>query len=257
MREIDLEFEKKRIIEFTRNQINQAGMSDLVVGISGGIDSAVTVACCVEAIGSQKVHSFLLPYRLSNPESLKHGKLVAEYFGLDYQVIDISPMVDTYLNIFAPEADQSRKGNLMARQRMSVLYDQSARYKALVAGTSNKSELMTGYITQHGDGACAFEPLGHLYKMEIFKLAELLKLPDIIINKKPTADLWAGQTDEGEMGITYKILDEILYNYYEAGKSVKEMAEMGFKQTDIALVKKLVERSEFKRHLPPQLDLEY
>ncbi|MCF7918825.1 MAG: NAD+ synthase [Candidatus Cloacimonetes bacterium] len=252
MREINLQNEKLKIIAFIKEQLSQAGMKDLVVGISGGIDSAVTAALCVEAAGKEKVHAFLLPYRLSHPDSLAHGKLVAEHLGLDYEVIDISPMVEVYFNTYAREADYLRKGNRMARERMCILFDQSARYKALVAGTGNKSELLTGYVTQHGDGACAFEPLGHLYKTEIFKMAEYLGLPEIVINKKPTADLWAEQTDEAEMGLTYTLLDEILYGLYDRKMNEQQLQALGCSKNDISRVKQLYQYSEFKRHLPPQ-----
>ena len=256
MRKIDLKREKDRIIGFIRDQLESAGLNDLIVGISGGIDSAITAALCVEAIGREKVHGFLLPYRLSNAASLEDGKAVAIHLRLNSEIIDISPMVDAYIEKYIPDADRLRRGNRMARERMCVLFDQSAKYKGLVAGTGNKSELLTGYVTQHGDGACAFEPLGHLYKTEIFELAKLLKLPDIVITKPPTADLWEEQTDESEMGLTYKTLDEILYVLYEKKQSEKHLIKKGFLQKDINRVIQLYRKSEFKRHLPPQPEME-
>jgi NAD+ synthase len=141
----------------------------------------------------------------------------------------------------------------MARQRMCVLYDQSAKYGGLVAGTGNKSELMVGYVTVYGDGACAFEPLGHLYKTEVYRLAELLGLPRELIDKAPTADLWAGQTDEGEMGMSYEVLDELLYLIYEKGRDDESLVESGYLLSDIIRTQELYRRSEFKRNLPPQL----
>ncbi|MCF7912198.1 MAG: NAD+ synthase [Candidatus Cloacimonetes bacterium] len=255
MRKIDLGIERKRIIEFIREQLSKAGLDHLIVGISGGIDSAVTAAMCVEAIGKEKVKGFLMPYKASHPDSLLHGRLLAEYLGVEYQKIDISPMVDSYFTSYFPEASALRRGNRMARERMCVLYDQSARYGGLVAGTGNKSELLTGYVTQHGDGACAFEPLGHLYKTEVYELAEMLQIPRELIDKAPTADLWDGQTDESEMGLTYARLDEILYRLYEQQLPEAEIIAEGIEEKDLKRVKELYNKSEFKRNLPPQLEL--
>ncbi len=254
MREIDLYREQERIIEFISQQLVKAGMEYLIVGLSGGVDSAVTASLCVKSIGKEKVKGFLLPYHLSHPDSLKHGRLVAEFLGIEYREIDISPMVDIYFDNYCREADTRRRGNRMARERMCVLYDQSAKYDGLVAGTGNKSELLTGYVTQHGDGACAFEPLGHLYKTEVFKLAELLGIPSEIIDKPPTADLWAGQTDETEMGISYSTLDEILYRLYELNQKEETISRDRFTIEEIRRVQELYKKSEFKRHLPPQLE---
>jgi NAD+ synthase len=255
MRRIDISKERKRIIEFINEQLEKAGLDHLIVGISGGIDSAVTAALCVEAVGKEKVKGFLLPYRASHPDSLAHGRLLAEFLGVDYQKIEISPMVDNYFETYFPVASALRKGNRMARERMCVLFDQSARYGGLVAGTGNKSELLTGYVTQYGDGACAFEPLGHLYKTEVYELAELMQIPHELIDKAPTADLWDGQTDESEMGISYAQLDEILYRLYEQQLPEATIIAEGFDAKDLELVKVLYNKSEFKRNLPPQLEL--
>ena len=159
-------------------------------------------------------------------------------------------MVDNYFEKYAIDADILRKGNRMARERMCVLYDLSAKYKALVAGTGNLSELMIGYCTQYGDNACAFEPIGHLYKTEVYKLAEILGLPQSVITKKPTADLWEGQTDEDEMGITYAELDEILYQMLDLKKDEKELIS-NFSKEKIGKVKIMIQTSEFKRNMPP------
>ena len=162
-------------------------------------------------------------------------------------------MIDAYFDNYEPIANFHRRGNRMARERMCVLYDKSAKYKGLVAGTGNKSELMTGYVTQYGDGACAFEPLGHLYKTEVYRLAELMRIPSELIDKKPTADLWANQTDEEELGISYEVLDELLYRLYELKQTKETIIRAGYLEKDIVRVKELYNRSEFKRHLPPQL----
>ncbi|MDP8322607.1 MAG: NAD+ synthase [Candidatus Stygibacter australis] len=255
MRKINIAEEEIRIVKFIRSQLKKAGLDHLIVGISGGIDSAVTAAVCVKAIGKDKVKGFLLPYKHSHPDSLDHGKLLAEYLRIECQEIEISPMVDIYFDEYFPEAGSLRRGNRMARERMCVLYDQSARFGGLVAGTGNKSELLTGYMTQYGDGACAFEPLGHIYKTEVYELAILLKIPKELIDKAPTADLWDGQTDESEMGLTYALLDELLYRLYERGETEADILAGGYKQEDINRVKELYHKSDFKRNLPPQLEL--
>ena len=249
MRKIDLNVQIELIVEFINKQLTSAGFSKLIVGLSGGIDSSVTVAICVKAIGADNVFGVMLPYRKSHPDSLNHAIEVAETLKMKHEVIDISPMVDSYFGEYAVNADILRKGNRMARERMCVLYDLSAKYKALVAGTGNLSELMIGYCTQYGDSACAFEPLGHLYKTEVYQMAEILGLPKSVINKKPTADLWEGQTDEDEMGITYTELDKILYQMLDEKKSDKKLIST-FGEEKILQVKNMIKKSEFKRKMP-------
>lgn len=256
MRNLDYKVEVEKITAFIQKQLQGAGKEHLIVGISGGIDSAVTVALSKIAVGKDNVHGFLLPYRKSSSKSLEHGKLVAEHLGIKYEVIEISDMVDAYFDKYEPEADSLRRGNRMARERMCILFDQSAKYDGLVAGTGNKSELLTGYLTQHGDGACAFEPIGHLYKTEVFELARYLGLPEIVINKSPSADLWEDQTDEDEMGIRYAELDRILYHLYELDNQVLTLLAKGARMRDINLVVNLYKKSEFKRSLPPVIELE-
>jgi len=251
MRKINLNNEIEKIVDFIRNELNGAGFEKVIIGLSGGIDSAVTAALCVKAIGNKNVLGLMLPYRKSHPDSLNHAQEVADSLEIKSQVIDISPMVDTYFSNYANDADILRKGNRMARERMCVLYDFSAKLKALVAGTGNKSELMVGYCTQYGDSACAFEPMGHLYKTEVFKLAKILGLPASVIDKKPTADLWENQTDEDELGITYEKLDEILYHLIE--KQETTLPKLGFSKQEIMFVKKLIKQSKFKRKMPPIL----
>ncbi|MBL7149296.1 MAG: NAD(+) synthase, partial [Candidatus Cloacimonetes bacterium] len=171
MRELNFQDEIKKITEFIKLQLIKAGFTKLIVGLSGGIDSSVTAALCVKAVGKENVFGVMLPYRKSHPNSLAHAKQVAKQLGIKYEIVDISSMVDAYFDKYVADADILRKGNRIARERMCVLYDLSAKYKALVAGTGNKSELMVGYCTQYGDNACAFEPIGHLYKTEVLKLA--------------------------------------------------------------------------------------
>lgn len=249
MRKINLNEQVELIVEFIKRQLTSAVFSKLIVGLSGGIDSSVTAALCVKAVGADNVFGVMLPYRKSHPDSLNHAYEVAELLNIKHEVIDISPMVDSYFKKYAIDADILRKGNRMARERMCVLYDLSAKYKALVAGTGNLSELMIGYCTQYGDSACAFEPLGHLYKTEVYQMAEILGLPKSVITKEPTADLWEGQTDEDEMGITYAELDEILYNMLDMKKDDKELIST-FSVEKIDKVKKMIKASEFKRRMP-------
>ncbi|MCK4957489.1 MAG: NAD+ synthase [Candidatus Cloacimonetes bacterium] len=251
MRKINLENEINRCCDFIKVQLANAGFDKVIVGLSGGIDSAVTAALCVRAIGKENVQAVMLPYKHSHPDSFNHAQEVAEKLEISYESIDISPMVDAYLNTYALDADALRRGNRMARERMCVLFDLSAKYRALVAGTGNRSELLVGYCTQYGDSACAFEPIGHLYKTEIFELARLLDLPSCVIEKHPTADLWDGQTDEEEMGISYENLDTILHNLYDLNLAEKEIENQGFEKTEIENVKRMVKRSEFKRNMPP------
>jgi len=250
MRELNYQNEIEKIKEFIKQQLNKAGFTKLIVGLSGGIDSSVTAALCVKAIGKENVFGVMLPYRKSHPDSLEHAKQVAERLEIKYEVVDISQMVDVYFKKYAADADILRKGNRIARERMCVLYDLSAKCKALVAGTGNKSELMVGYCTQYGDSACAFEPIGHLYKTEVLKLAKILNLPDSVINKKPTADLWEDQTDEDEMGITYKELDEILYQMLDQEMEYEDLIA-SFSKDIIDKVKRMIQVSEFKRNTPP------
>ena len=247
---MNLENEVNKICEFIRNKVKDAKAEKLIIGLSGGIDSAVSAALSAKAIGKENVIGVMLPYKLSHPDSLNDAIEVANSLGIEFYKIDISPMIDFYFDSYDNGANLLRKGNKMARERMSILYDFSAKYNGLVVGTGNKSELMIGYFTQFGDGACAFEPIGHLYKTEVFALAKILKLPECVIDKKPTADLWEGQTDEDEMGISYFELDQILHQIVDNKKSEKEIEQKGFNIEKIRKVKEMIAKSEFKRQLP-------
>ena len=250
MRNLDLNKEKVRIIDFIRNYLSNAERDRLVVGLSGGVDSAVSTALAVEAIGSSNVTALIMPYETSNSESVADASELAKQLGIDYQIIDITPVTKAYFENYAPEADHLRIGNWLARIRMCVLYDFSAKLQALVLGTSNRTEFMIGYFTQFGDSACAFEPIGHLYKTEVWKLAKLLNIPEKIIDKTPTADLWPGQSDEQEIGISYPVLDEIVYELTELHLSISATENLSYPVELYQKVERMIQSSAFKRRMP-------
>ncbi|MCD4817859.1 MAG: NAD+ synthase [Candidatus Cloacimonetes bacterium] len=254
MREINIQNKINDILLFIKKQLKNADMKKIIIGLSGGIDSSLTAALAIKVLGKENVIGVMMPYRLSNPDSLNDAKEVANFLNIDYLTIDISPMVDSYFDRYEPDATSLRRGNRMARERMCILYDLSAKYQALVAGTGNKSELLIGYCTQYGDNACAFETIGDLYKTEIRQISIHLNLPQSVINKNPSADLWEGQTDEDEIGMSYEKLDELLYNLYELNRSVNELINIGFVEVDIYKVIKMYKNSQFKREMPAMLN---
>ncbi|NIM11401.1 MAG: NAD+ synthase [Candidatus Aminicenantes bacterium] len=250
MLDVHLETVEKLLVYFIRDTVYKNNFKNGIVGVSGGVDSAVVLALTQQALGSEHTFALLMPYKLSSKDSLKDGKAMCEQMNVDYEIVDISPSVDAYFERF-PTDNKMLIGNKCARERMSVLYDFSARKQALVVGTSNKSELLVGYSTLFGDSAAAFLPLGDLYKTQIFTLARYLDIPDNIVNKKPTADLWKDQTDEGEIGITYKELDEILYQMIDCRKKDGEIEAMGYSLANIKKIKKMITNSQYKRTMPP------
>jgi NAD+ synthase len=254
MRKIDLVKEIDRIVDFIARYVHSAGLENAVLGLSGGVDSGLSAALATRALGKEHVFGVMLPWKNSQPASYEDALTVANRLGIQHEKIPITPMVEAYFNNYQAEAATLRLGNWMARTRMCVLYDLSAKYKALVVGTSNRTELLVGYFTQYGDGACAFEPIGHLYKTEVWDMAKLLDLPEQVINKTPTADLWAGQTDEAELGISYLRLDEILYAVTEQKVETPELIAAGFTEAEVIKVRNLMQRTEFKRNLPPLID---
>lgn len=254
MLKIRCDLVEKILVTAIRDSIHKNGFKNAIIGVSGGLDSAVVAALCQKALGSRHTFALLLPYRISSPASLEHGKMVCAKFKLPYEVIDISPAVDAYFDRF-PAENRLQIGNKCARERMSVLYDFSVRKKALVAGTSNKSELLVGYSTQFGDSAAAFLPIGDLYKTQVFELARHLGIPEAIIAKMPSADLWPGQTDEGEIGITYKDLDIILHLMIDKRWDEGEIVERGYRLPLIRRIKKMIVNSQFKRTMPPVVKL--
>jgi NAD+ synthase len=239
----------KILVEFLRDETQKAGFRRGVLGLSGGIDSAVVAYLAARAFGPENVIAVLMPHSSSNPQSRLDADLVAEETGIKTELVDISPMVDPFLTEYSIE-DKLRRGNVMARQRMIILYDLSQRERGLVLGTSNKTELLLGYGTLHGDMACGINPLGDLYKTQVWELAAALGLPRKIIDKEPSADLWSGQTDESEFGFTYKVADQLLYQMIDERRSTSELQTMGYSDDLIRRVWEMVRKSQFKRRPP-------
>jgi len=247
---IDVTVARRVIAEFIRGQLRQAGFERAVLGLSGGIDSGLVAFLVAEAIGAERLLCVLMPYRTSSPASRADAEEVVRRLGCASEVVDISPMVDGY---FAadPDAAALRRGNFMARQRMAVLYDRSVTWGGLVVGTGNKTEALIGYTTLFGDSACAFNPIGDLYKSQVRQVAASIGVPEAIIRKAPSADLWPGQTDEAEAGFTYHELDRLLFWRIDKRRSVEELVGLGFDRAVVERVDRMVAGSEFKRQVPP------
>lgn len=255
MLEIDCEIVTKVLVKFIKDNVYKNKFKNGILGVSGGIDSAVILALTQRALGSDCTFGLLMPYKLSSDDSLAHGIKICDQLDVKYDTVDISPSVDAYFDRFGT-GEKVLIGNKCARERMSVLYDFSMRKRALVVGTSNKSELLIGYSTLFGDSAAAFLPIGDLYKTQVFALARYLKIPEEIINKKPTADLWDNQTDEGEIGVTYKELDDILFYLIEKRKRVGDIEKMGYSRATIDKIRYMIINSQFKRTMPPVAKLQ-
>ena len=247
--QIDPDLVRKILVEFLRQEIDKVGFSRAVVNLSGGIDSALACYLAVEALGAQNVLAIRLPYRTSSPDSLDHAQLVIDALGAPCVTMDITAMAEPLFECF-PDMTPTRRGNVMARARMIVLYDQWAAWNGLPIGTSNKTELLLGYGTLHGDMASAVNPLGDLYKTQVRQLAAAMGVPRPIIDKPPSADLWTGQTDEGEMGLTYDQVDRLLYLLVDERYSLQEAVEVGFAREFVERVWKMVRLNSFKRRLP-------
>ena len=248
--EIDAPAVRHKLAEFIRTQMSGAGFQRAIIGISGGLDSTVTTYLTAEALGPENVIGLMMPYGAINPQCLEHAQVVAQELGIASEVIDITPQIDAYFARF-PEADRLRRANKMARERMSVLYDYSRIHQALVVGASNKSERLLGYTTIWGDMACAFAPLGGLYKTQVRQLARELGVPDVICTKPPSAGLWPGQTDEGELGFTYADADQILYWLIDQHLDPPQVAEKGWALELVNKIAAVVEGSTYKRKMPP------
>jgi NAD+ synthase len=248
--EINTSLARKVLVSFVREEITRTGLRRAVVGVSGGIDSALSCYLAAEALGPENVLAVCMPYKHSSPDSLRHAGLVIQATGVQTLTVDITPMVEPIFEQF-PKMNSRRKGNVMARERMIVLYDQSAEFGGLVVGTGNKTEIMLGYTTLYGDSACAINPLGDLYKTQVRQLARAIGVPEEIVSKPPTADLWAGQTDEGELGFTYTEADQLLYLLVDERYRPAECVQAGFKKALVERVVETVRRNQFKRVLPP------
>ena len=259
---IDTDVARRVIAGFIRGQLRQAGFERAVLGLSGGIDSALVAFLVAEAIGPERLLCLMLPYRTSSPASRADAEEVVERLGCASRLVDISPIVDGYFGTGTavepgaggPEAlgaSALRRGNFMARARMMVLYDASVSWGGLVVGTGNKTESLIGYTTLFGDSACAFNPVGDLYKTQVRQLSLAVGIPDAIVRKAPSADLWPGQTDETEAGFTYHELDRLLFWMIDRRRSAPELEAMGFDPAVVARIERMVAGSEFKRQVPP------
>ena len=263
---IDTDVARRVIGGFIRGQLEQAGFERAVLGLSGGIDSALVAYLVAEAIGAERLLAVLMPYRTSSPSSRADAESVVADLGCASELVEITAMVDGYFgadgSAGAGEASRAsgsedepasalRRGNFAARMRMAVLYDRSVTWGGLVVGTGNKTESLIGYTTLFGDSACAFNPIGDLYKSQVRQLAVAIGVPDAIVRKAPSADLWPGQTDETEGGFSYPLLDRILFWRVDKRRSLDEMVDLGFDAATVERVDRMVATSEFKRQVPP------
>lgn len=247
---INAELARKILTGFVHSEITRTGYKKAVLGLSGGIDSTLSCFLAAEALGPENVLAVRMPYKASSPESLEHAQLVIEATGVQSMTVEITDMVEPLFAKF-PEMTNTRRGNIMARQRMIILYDQSAAFSGLVVGTGNKTEILLGYSTLFGDSACALNPIGDLYKCQVRQLSRALGVPDVIVDKAPSADLWAGQTDEAELGYTYDQADRLLYLLVDERYTPQECIEAGFTPDFVHSVVERVRRNHFKRILPP------
>jgi NAD+ synthase len=246
---LDWDLCTKVLTGFIQSEVRRTGFGRVIVGLSGGVDSSLSVTLAAAAMGPGNVWAANMPYKASSPESITHARLVAERLGIHLFEVDITPQIDAYFAAF-PDADHIRRGNKMARERMTVLYDHSARLEALVLGTSNKTELLLGYGTLYGDMASALNPIGDLYKTQVRCLAAHLDVPAEIVGKKPSADLWAGQTDEEELGFSYEAVDRLLYYLVDRRYERPALIELGFETEFIEAVSRRIRSSQYKRRPP-------
>jgi NAD+ synthase len=238
------------LVGFIKSEVTRVGFSRAVIALSGGLDSALSCALAVEALGSENVLAVRMPYKTSNHDSLDHAQLLIDQFVIPNKTIEITDMVAPLFKV-DPDMSDMRKGNIMARERMIVIYDQSEMFKGLVIGTSNKTEILLGYSTMYGDSASAMNPLGDLYKTQVRQLSHAMNIPSPIIDKPPSADLWQGQTDENELGFTYDDVDQLLYLLVDQRYSPLEAIEAGFNEKFVNAVTTRIRRNQFKRMQPP------
>ena len=257
---IDTGVARRVIGEFIRGQLRQAGFERAVLGLSGGIDSALVAFLAAEAIGPERLLCVMMPYRTSSPASQGDAESVVSALGCASELVEITAMVDGYFGADgvpgaggadALEASALRRGNFMARMRMATLYDRSVTWRGLVVGTGNKTESLIGYTTLFGDSACAFNPIGDLYKSQVRQLSAAIGVPAAVIRKAPSADLWPGQTDEAEAGFSYPVLDRLLYWRVDRRRDADELVAMGYDRALVERVDRMVAGAEFKRQVPP------
>lgn len=247
---IDAALVEHWLVAFLRDEcVRKRRMSKAIVGLSGGLDSATVACLCAKAFGPENTFAFRMPYKISSQASLDHAKLVVDDLGIQDRVIEITDMVDGYTSTAEPEANPARIGNICARARMIVLFDQSYKLGGLPIGTGNKTERLFGYFTWHADDAPPINPLGDLFKTQVYQLARHLGVPEPILEKPPTADLIKGQTDEGDWGITIGKADRILVRLVD-GWPPEKLVSMGFDADEVALVRKKVGGTHWKRKLP-------
>ena len=244
---IDWKNIKLDLIKFLKDEVEKTGLKKVTMGLSGGLDSAVVAILCKEAFGDN-LNCVLMPSQFSSQSSTDHAIEVCEKFNIKYEIISIEPMVSGFIKNM--DEDRLRIGNFSARMRMSVLYDVSSREKSIVVGTSNKSEILLGYGTIFGDIACAIKPIGQIYKSDEFEFARLLGVPESILNKAPSADLWEGQSDEEELGHSYKEMDDLLKAMIDEKKSKEELINLGFEEEFINKIDYRVKSNAFKGKLP-------
>ncbi len=247
---INTDLARKILIGFLKSEIARVGFTRAVIGLSGGIDSALSCALAAEALGPKNVLAVRMPYTTSAPDSMTDAQLVIGQLGVQSETFEITPMVEPVVQN-DPQISNLRKGNLMARARMIVLYDRSEVFKGLVIGTSNKTELLLGYTTLWGDMASALNPIGDLYKTQVRQLSQAMNLPKSLILKPPSADLWGGQTDEGELGFTYEKVDRLLYLLVDQRYRPEDCVAAGFEAEFVNKVVEHVRRNQFKRMMPP------
>ena len=248
--EINTDLATRIITDFVRTEIQRAGFERAVIGVSGGVDSALSCVLAAKALGPEKVLALFMPYATTAKESQLHAQQVIDTSGVQSEMIEITPMIEPLLADI-PEDELVRRGNIMARIRMLVLYDRSASFKGLVVGTGNKTEILLGYSTLYGDNACALNPIGDLYKTQVRQLARALKIPSEIINKPPSADLWVGQTDEDELGFTYEEIDRLLIHLVDGRYDLEACIAAGFKKDFVEALLKRIRQNQFKRMMPP------
>ncbi len=247
---INTDLAREILTGFIKSEITRVGITRAVIGLSGGLDSALSCALAADALGAQNVLAVRMPYKASSKDSLDHAQLLIDHLGVQSKTIEITDMVEPIFKLDA-EISNMRKGNIMARERMIVLYDQSEVFKGLVVGTSNKTEILLGYSTLFGDSANALNPIGDLYKSQVRQLSRAMNIPAPIIDKPPSADLWAGQTDEKELGFTYEDVDKLLYLLVDQRYSPQEAIEAGFDEKFVTIVTTRIRRNQFKRMQAP------